>query len=186
MSGVYPVGSQLVDAEQKSLVDTLGVQLGKQLHGQVAANTSTYPRIGQLLAIAHRHPGTDARPAERRRLRRPPEPGRCPPADGAGRQPGDGTAGARGDRAPRSTRPSPTACWPAWPPRRAGWSRSARRVRPTWSGSAPTASPDSVTTVDGTETSAGRVAAVLALIRSWSKQGGAYGASGSDGSAPLG
>ena len=34
-SGVYPVGSQLVDAEQKSLVDTLGVQLGKQLHGQV-------------------------------------------------------------------------------------------------------------------------------------------------------
>ena len=43
-----------------------------------------------------------------------------------------------------------------------------------------------VTTVDGAETSAGRVASVLALIRSWSKQGGAYGASGSDGSVPLG
>ena len=43
-----------------------------------------------------------------------------------------------------------------------------------------------VTAVDGTESSAGRVAAVLALIRSWSKQGGSYGASGSDGSAPLG
>ena len=58
VSGVYPVGSQLVDAEQKSLVDTLGVQLGKQLQGQVAANTSTYPRIGQLLAIGVATPGT--------------------------------------------------------------------------------------------------------------------------------
>ena len=43
-----------------------------------------------------------------------------------------------------------------------------------------------VTTVDGSETSAGRVAAVLALVRSWKTQGGAFGASGSDGSVPLG
>jgi uncharacterized protein YfaQ (DUF2300 family) len=43
-----------------------------------------------------------------------------------------------------------------------------------------------VTTVDGTETSAGRVAAVLALIRAWHTQGGAFGASGSDGPVPLG
>ena len=43
-----------------------------------------------------------------------------------------------------------------------------------------------VTTVDGSETSAGRVAAVLGLVRSWKTQGGAFGASGSDGSVPLG
>jgi len=43
-----------------------------------------------------------------------------------------------------------------------------------------------VTTVDGDETSAGRVAAVLGLVRAWSKQGGAFGASGSDGPVPLG
>jgi hypothetical protein len=30
------------------------------------------------------------------------------------------------------------------------------------------------------------VAAVLGLVRAWSKQGGAYGASGSDGPVPLG
>jgi hypothetical protein len=43
-----------------------------------------------------------------------------------------------------------------------------------------------VTTVDGSETSAGRVAAVLALVRSWTTQGGAFGASGPDGAVPLG
>jgi hypothetical protein len=42
-----------------------------------------------------------------------------------------------------------------------------------------------VTTVDGAETAAGRVAAVLGLIRAWRSPGGAYGASGSDGAAPL-
>ena len=43
-----------------------------------------------------------------------------------------------------------------------------------------------VTTVDGSETSAGRVAAVLGLVRSWTTQGGAFGASGADGPVPLG
>jgi hypothetical protein len=43
-----------------------------------------------------------------------------------------------------------------------------------------------VTTVDGSETGAGRVAAVLGLVRAWSTQGGAFGASGADGPVPLG
>ena len=43
-----------------------------------------------------------------------------------------------------------------------------------------------VTTVDGSETNAGRVAAVLGLVRSWATHGGAFGASGSDGPVPLG
>ena len=43
-----------------------------------------------------------------------------------------------------------------------------------------------VATVDGSETQVGRVAAVLALIRSLKDPGGAFGASGSDGALPLG
>jgi len=185
LSGLYPVGSQMVDAEQKSLVDTLGVQLGQQLHGQLAANTSTYPRIGQLLAIAVATPGTS--------------PG----------QPNDDVAAVR-----QSLVAAHLLTVPAGNPATAplvlvvtgsevdqaiadgllsGLATKARGVVAV----GPTSAPNvvglgadgvtrQVTTVDGTETSAGRVAAVLALIRSWSKHGGAYGASGSDGSAPLG
>ena len=185
LSGLYPVGSQMVDAEQKSLVDTLGVQLGQQLHGQLAANTSTYPRIGQLLAIAVATPGTS--------------PG----------QPNDDVAAVR-----QSLVAAHLLTVPAGNPATAplvlvvtgsevdqaiadgllsGLATKARGVVAV----GPTSAPNvvglgadgvtrQVTTVDGTETSAGRVAAGQALIRSWSKHGGAYGASGSDGSAPLG
>ena len=185
VSGVYPVGSQLVDAEQKSLVDTLGVQLGKQLRGQVATNTSTYPRIGQLLAIGVATTGTS--------------PG----------QPNDDVAAVRQSLAAAHLLTMPSGNPPTAPlvlvvtgtevdqaiadGLLSGLATKARGVVAV----GPTSAPNvvglgadgvtrQVTTVDGTETSAGRVAAVLALIRSWSKHGGAYGASGSDGSAPLG
>jgi hypothetical protein len=185
VSGVYPVGSQLVDAEQKSLVDTLGVQLGKQLQGQVATNTSTYPRIGQLLAIGVATTGTS--------------PG----------QPNDDVAAVRQSLAAAHLLTIPTGNPPTAPlvlvvtgtevdqaiadGLLSGLAAKARGVVAVGPTSAPNViglGADGVTrqvaTVDGTETSAGRVAAVLALIRSWSKHGGAYGASGSDGSAPLG
>jgi hypothetical protein len=185
VSGVYPVGSQLVDAEQKSLVDTLGVQLGKQLQGQVAANTSTYPRIGQVLAIGVATAGTT--------------PG----------QPNDDVAAVRQSLVAAHLLTVPSGNPPTAPlvlvvtgtevdqaiadGLLSGLATRARGVVAV----GPTSAPNvvglgvdgvtrHVTTVDGTETSAGRVAAVLALIRSWSKHGGAYGASGSDGSAPLG
>ena len=61
-----------------------------------------------------------------------------------------------------------------------------RRATPTWPGSRADGVTRHVTTVDGSETSAGRVAAVLGLVRAWTKPGGAYGASGSDGAVPLG
>jgi hypothetical protein len=185
VSGVYPVGSQLVDAEQKSLVDTLGVQLGKQLQGQVAANTSTYPRIGQLLAIGVATPGTS--------------PG----------QPNDDVAAVRQSLVAAHLLTVPAGNPPTAPlvlvvtgtevdqaiadGLLSGLATKARGVVAV----GPTSAPNvvglgtdgvtrQVTTVDGSETSAGRVAAVLALIRAWSQHGGAYGASGSDGSAPLG
>lgn len=44
---------------------------------------------------------------------------------------------------------------------------------------------DKVATVDGDEAPLGQVTTVLALIRSLSVQGGAFGASGSDGAVPL-
>ena len=185
VSGIYPVGSQMVDAEQKSLVDTLGVQLGKQLHGQVDQNTSTYPRIGQLLAIAVATRGTS--------------PG----------QPNDDVAAVRQSLVAAHLLAVPAGNPPTAPlvlvvtghrgrpgHRRRPAVRARHRARgvvavgPTGAANVVGLDADGVTghvtTVDGTETSAGRVAAVLALIRSWSKQGGAYGASGSDGSAPLG
>jgi len=185
VSGVYPVGSQMVDAEQKSLVDTLGLQLGKQLHGQVAAHTSTYPRIGQLLAIAIATRGTTA-----------------------GQQ-DDGVAAVRQSLVAAHLLTMPSADPPTAPlvlvvtgtevdqaiadgllSGLAARARGVVAVGPSGAANVVGLGTDGVTahvtTVDGTETSAGRVAAVLALIRSWSKQGGAYGASGSDGSAPLG
>ena len=43
-----------------------------------------------------------------------------------------------------------------------------------------------VTTVDGTDTPAGRVAAILALVHAVTTPGGSFGASGADGPVPLG
>ncbi len=185
VAGTYAVGSQMVDAEQKSLVDTLGVQLGKQLHGQIDKNTSTYPRIGQLLAVAVATPGTSV-----------------------GQQ-NDDVAAVRQSLVAAHLLAVPTGGPPTAPlvlvvtgsevdqaiadgllSGLATGARGVVAVGPTAAANLAGLETDGVTskvtTVDGAETSAGRVASVLALIRSWSKQGGAYGASGSDGSVPLG
>lgn len=185
IAGTYPVDAQLVDAEQKSLVDTLGVQLGKQLHGLVDQDTSTYPRIGQLLGIAVATRGTspgqldDDVTAVRQSLVAahlltlpkgdPPTAPLVLVVTGSevDQAIADGLLSGLATRAHGVVAVGPTA---------------AANVL----GLAADGVTTHVTAVDGTETSAGRVAAVLALIRSWSKQGGAYGASGSDGSAPLG
>ena len=53
VSARYDLSEDLVDPSQKSLVDTLGSQLlTQQAEGDVAADASTYDRIGQLLGIA--------------------------------------------------------------------------------------------------------------------------------------
>lgn len=185
VAATYPVGSEMVDAEQKSLVDTLGIQLGRQLHGRVSANTSTYPRIGQLLAVAVATRGTS--------------PGQQNDDVAAVRQslaaahllgvPAGGpltaplvlvVTGSQVDQAITDGLLSGLA---------AG-ARGVVAVGPTGAADLAALGTDGITrqvaTVDGAETSAGRVASVLALIRSWSRRGGAYGASGSDGSVPLG
>jgi hypothetical protein len=185
VTGVYPVGSQLVDAEQKSLVDTLGVQLAKQLHGQVSSGTSTYPRIGQLVALAVANRGNQA--AQQ-----------------------DGSVSAVRQSLVAAKLLTVPAGSPATAPLvlvvtgtdvdqaiadgflsgLAARSRGVVAVGRTGDANLAGLHTDGVTrhvaTVDGTETSTGRVVATLALIHAWRKPGGAYGASGSDGSAPLG
>ena len=53
VSARYRLADDLVDPSQKSLVDTLGSQLlTQQAEGDVAAEASTYDRIGQLLGLA--------------------------------------------------------------------------------------------------------------------------------------
>jgi len=185
VTGTYAVDPQLVDAGQKSLVDTLGIQLAKQVRGATTHDATTYPRIGQLLALAVANRGQT--------------PG----------QPGDDVTAVRQSLAAAQLVALPQGGPPTAPlvlvvlgdpvdqtiadglvDGLAHGARGVVAVAPTRDLVLAGLHADGVTrhvlTVDGSETSAGRVAAVLGLVRAWSKQGGAFGASGSDGAVPLG
>ncbi len=185
VAATYAIQGQLVDAQQKSLVDTLGVQLAQQLKGKTAPTATTYPRIGQLVAIAAANRGTAGAPAgtdaaavrqslvAAKLLTVPAgDPPTAPLLLVVLGTPMDQTiadglltglaAGARGVVAVAPTRDA------------------------TLAGLAADGVTKRVTTVDGSETDAGRVAAVLGLVRSWRTSGGAFGASGADGAVPLG
>ena len=58
VTATYAVQGAMVAATQKNLVDTLGSQLDQQLRHGTAPGASTYPRIGQLIAIAVANTGT--------------------------------------------------------------------------------------------------------------------------------
>jgi hypothetical protein len=183
--GTYAVLGQLVDAQQKSLVDTLGIQLAKQVRGRIDPGATTYPRIGQLVALAVANRGDASSPAgddgaavrqslAAADLLQVPagDPQAAPLVLVVLGSPVDQTiadgfvtglaAGARGLVAVAPTRDATLAAMDA--------EGVTRRV----------------TTVDGTETTAGRVAAVLGLVHAWNTPGGAFGASGADGPVPLG
>jgi hypothetical protein len=185
VTATYAIQSQLVDAGQKSLVDTLGIQLAKQVKGQTDPKATTYPRIGQLVAVAVANRGDAGAPAGNdaaavrqslvaaKLLSVPAGSPQTAPlvlvvlgspldqaiADGVVTGLGAGSRGA-------------VAVAPSKDPNLIGLAADGVTRR--------------VTTVDGSETSAGRVAAVLGLVRAWSTQGGAFGASGADGPVPLG
>src|SRR5262249_56931930 len=61
VTGIYPVGQQLVDGEQKSLVDTLGSELSKEIGVSISKSATTYPRMGELVAVGIATPGTEPR-----------------------------------------------------------------------------------------------------------------------------
>ena len=186
LTGVYAVGSQLVDAEQKSLVDTLGRR---------AQQRARVPR-------SRRPP-----PPTRASVSWSRSP--SPPAGATARQPSDDVIAVRqslvaaklADRCPRARRaprplvlvvlgkPVDQAIADGFLTGLAARSRGVVAVAPTHDATLAALDADdvtrTVTTVDGSETSAGRVAAVLGLVRAWKTQGGAYGASGAKGAVPL-
>lgn len=192
VSARYALSEEMVDPGQKSLVDTLGSQLlTQQAEGVVPAEASTYDRVGQLIgyAAASKEPGT--------------------PVNGKARAIVDAVAGAGLMTAPEKTEQKATLVLvvlgtdaddegadAVLSGLAAGMAAQATGVVVVGSSadggegqlgrfrSSPAAA--SVATVDGVETDAGRVAAILTLQRSLTTPGGAFGASGADGPVPLG
>jgi hypothetical protein len=185
VTGTYAVQSRLVAVQQKNLVDTLGIQLARQLRGDTDANASTYPRIGELVALAAGSRGSAGAPA------------------------GTDAVTVRQSLAAAKLLTVPSGSPPTAPlllvvlgtpvdqaiadgflTGLAARARGVVAVAPTkdatLSGLATDGVTKRVTTVDGSETEAGRVAAVLGLVRAWRTQGGTFGASGADGAVPLG
>ncbi|PUA79224.1 copper transporter [Nocardioides currus] len=192
ITGRFSLTDAMVAPEQKSLVDTLGSQLMTQQGKEIAADATTYDRIGQLLgiAIATTAAEGDAPSAKQKAVidsllgadlvgfdgtvaRRAPLVllvlGSEPAADG-----GDAILAALATGLSRAAAGVVVAGTVA-----DGGEGQVGRLR---------AEPVSaqVATVDGIDTAAGRVTTVLTLARAMDTDGGAFGASGADGPAPLG
>lgn len=198
VTSTVQVAKTAIDPSSKPLVDTLGSQLAPQVHGLVDATQAPYTRLGQLIGGAV---GTTATAA-------------APSADQATTLAtlGEsklvtvgGTPATSGGRASvRSTAPlvlfvlgdhvDPTiltgivqgAATRAHGVVVAGSTGSGlrgdlKRLRAANLG----AQARTVATVDGDEQTVGQVATVLALVHQVTGGGGAYGASGIDGVAPL-
>jgi hypothetical protein len=185
VAATYPLSSQLVDPEQKSLVDTLGSELGKQLHARVDKHASTYPRIGELLAVGVANQGSGV--------------GQLNDDISAVRQSMVAAKLMTVPQGPPGTSPlvlvvlgseMDQAIIDGLMSGLAARSRGVVAVGDTKAANLLGLREDGVTrhvtVVDGAETTAGQVATVLALIRSWRTQGGSFGASGANGAAPLG
>lgn len=198
VTGRYALAGDLVDPSQKSLVDTLGSQLLTQQGGdEVAAEASTYDRIGQLLGFA-----IATKVAEGEEVA------------GRGRAILDAVTGAGlmtqpekvSRRAPLvlvvlGTDASDEGSDAILAGLAAGLAAQATGVvvaGVTADGTAVEGAPGQlgrfradpaaagVASVDGIDTEAGRVATIFTLQRSLTTSGGSFGASGSDGPAPLG
>ena len=193
VSARYDLSDDIVDPDQKSLVDTLGSQLlTQQAEGDVAAEASTYDRIGQLIGLAvatKDEAGQDVSGKARAVVDAVTGAGlMAKPGEVAQRSPlvllvlgtdaGDmgsdailaGLAQGLAAQAAGVVVAGVTAD---------GGEGQLGRLR---------ADPASaaVATLDGVDTAAGRVATILTLQRSLTTPGGAFGASGADGPVPLG
>lgn len=188
IEGKYLLQPGLVDPGEKSLVDTLGSQLMTQLGSGAADETApTYERMGQLLGAAIATDevsgaGAGDEPTSIRQsltgaelvVSPEDEPGRAPLVlvvlgDDVDDDILGGLVAGIADRARGVVVAGDT---------RSGANGDVAALR-----SRPEAS--AVTTVDGIDLAVGRVTATLALVRSLSENGGAFGASGSDGAVPL-
>jgi hypothetical protein len=184
VASAYDVQPTLTDVSKKSLVDALGSQLMTQLgSGAVTQDAPTYERIGQLLGLAIAGgdlPASDAQ-AVRESLSGAElltSPDDAPSASVVLVVLGDEVdpailSGLVSGLAARATGVVV-----------AGDTASARPAGDLGGLRAEPAA-DQVATVDGVDTPLGQVTAVLALIRSLTVPGGAFGASGADGAVPL-
>jgi hypothetical protein len=193
ISARYSLGADLVDPGQKSLVDTLGSQLLTQPGGDaVAADASTYDRIGQLLglAVASKEAGGEDVNGKTRAIldafsgaslvEQPAEVTRRAPLVllVLGTDAGDEGSDAVLAGLVQGLGAQATGVVVAGTLQDGGAGQLGRlRADP-----AATA----VASVDGIDATAGRVATILALQRSATTQGGSFGASGADGAVPLG
>ncbi|GAA5122807.1 hypothetical protein GCM10023339_41780 [Alloalcanivorax gelatiniphagus] len=189
----YDLSDDVVDPDQKSLVDTLGSQLlTQQAEGDVAADASTYDRMGQLLGLAiatKEAEGQDVNGKARAVVDAVTGAGLMDaPAEVSQRSPlvlvvlgtdadDEGAdailAGLAQGLAAKATGVV-----------LAGSTVDGQQGQLTRFRADPAAA--AVASIDGVDTVAGRIATILTLQRSLTTQGGAFGASGSDGPAPLG
>ena len=139
LAGTYAVQRQLVDAQQKNLVDTLGSQLARQLKGKTDPTGLDLPPHRRAGGARRGQPWLRRCACRVRRGRGTPEPDGGQAAHAAVGQPADRTTAAGRARGHRSTRRSPTACSPAWRPAREVLSRSHPRRTPPWPAWPPTA-----------------------------------------------
>jgi hypothetical protein len=188
LEGNYALQPGLVDPGEKSLVDTLGSQLMTQLGaGSADEDAPTYERMGQLLGAAittrdERGDGAGQNPTSIRQSLAGADLVASPEKE-AGRAPlvlvvlGDDTDDdiLGGLLAGLASRAVGVVV--------AGDTRSgvngdvaALRTRP---------EAGKLTTVDGVELGVGQVTTTLALVYALTNKGGSFGASGSDGAAPL-
>ena len=184
VAGTYDAKPVLVDASEKSLVDTMGSQLMTTLGDDaVSADASTYPRLGELIGLALAAPDGALKDATSIRQSLSGADLLSSPAD-AQRTPlvlvvlGDDVddailSGLLSGLAAKAT--GVVVAGDA----ASGVDGDLHALR-----GEPVA--DDVTTIDGVDVVVGQVTAVLALARSLEVSGGAFGASGSDGAVPLG
>lgn len=183
------VGSSLVNPGEKSLVDTLGSQLMTQLpKGAVTSGATTYERAGELLAttVATKQRNGDE-PSQGARavtdgfvganlLTTAPEVERRAPlvllvlGDEVAGEGADEIVGGLVRGLAQRTVGTVVAG--------AGGDDQLNRLR-------TESALGKAVSVDGAESPIGQVATVLGLVRSLDTQGGAFGATGSDGTVPL-
>jgi hypothetical protein len=184
VAGTYDAQPVLVDASEKSLVDTMGSQLMTTLGDDaVSTDASTYPRLGQLIGLALAAP--DGSPKDATSIRQSlagadllSSPADARPASLVLVVLGDDVddailSGLLSGLAAKAT--GVVVAGDA----ASGVDGDLHALR-----EEPVA--DDVTTIDGVDVVVGQVSAVLALARSLEVSGGAFGASGSDGAVPLG
>jgi hypothetical protein len=183
VAGTHEARPVLVDASEKSLVDTLGSQLMTTLGGgAVSADASTYPRIGELLGLAIAAPEEPAADATSVRQSLVGADLLSSPA-GAQRAPlvlvvlGDDLDDAilSGLLSGLAAKANVVAAGDL----ASGMDGDLHTLR-----GEPVA--EEVATIDGVDSVVGQVSAVLAVARALKVSGGSFGASGSDGAVPLG